>query len=318
MQKLIGIIKSETLSDEEKYDNYLNKVDDYNRNRMLSKEIIDQRRVTEITESFQYGEKEGVPLFHTYLKTNKYLNINEVDNELYKLKQFINTDGIDTEKIYAVVHFFILDKEKPYRSVTAEYSNINKQVKYKQILKTRATGRFEVSPTSYKEPWRMTLELTEKFPSGILQQYVYEMHIRPSEDRVEVYTYDPMPSLTKNYTIEEFQNNTYSLKEINEDYIARIGYRILSILDGEKMKYRIPIHKLELEYIPQVVDFNGMYNWELTTSDDYAFVRLRDEKISGYYLINRQSGNIFQAKVTFPGEDKMVSEYFIQLDKLEN
>ena len=73
-----------------------------------------------------------------------------------------------------------------------------------------------------------------------------------------------------------------------------------------------------MEYIPQVVDFNGMYNWELTTSDDYAFIRLRDEEISGYYLVNRQSGNIFQAKVTFPGEDKMVSEYFIQLDKIEN
>ena len=277
--------------------------------------MIEQRKSTEIVESYQYGERENVPLFYTYIKTNKYLDINEVDSELFKLKNAINTEGIDTDKIFALVHFFTVDKEAPYREVLVEYSSIQSKIKYKQVVKTRAGKAFDTGSWSGITR-KVTIEVEESYTSGVIELTVYDFIF--SGDIIEIYAYTPMPELIASIDDEALRQMVMTGNQINENEVGGMLQLVETALIDHRFKYRIPYYPGEVSYDVTREAISPMYNWELTTSDDLAFIRLRSDDAKGYYLIEREGGKPVQAKVSFKKKDGVRRSYFIQWEAWQN
>ncbi|NNF35214.1 MAG: hypothetical protein HKN68_13970 [Saprospiraceae bacterium] len=309
--KLYEIIDDETSTYDERYADYVKKNNEFLKNRQISKEIIEQRKVTEIIDSYQYGEREQVPLFYTFIKTNKYLDINDIDAELFKLKNAINTEGIDTDKIFALVHFFTTDRENPYRKVLAEYSGFKSKVKYKQVVKPRGSKSFKVNDWS-DQPHKVTIEVEENHPSGVMELIIYDLIIDPERDKVEIYSYTPMPELSMTLDLAAFRQMQLHGGELDDTEIGGMVQLMEDLLTGHQYKYRIPYYPGEVSYDVGRETISPMYNWELTTSDDLAFVRVRSDDAKGYYLIDTESGKPVQAKISYSKKDKVRRSYLVQ------
>jgi len=309
--KIYRIIEDETSTYDERYAEYVKKNNEFLKNRQISKEIIEQRKVTDIVDSYQYGERENVPLFYTFIKTNKYLDINDIDAQLFKLKSAINTEGIDTDKIFALVHFFTTDMDNAYRKVLAEYSSFKSTVKYKQIVKPRGSKSFKVNDWSEK-PHKMTVEVEESYPSGVMELVIYDLVIDPDENKVEIYNYTPMPELSSSLDLSAFRQMQLHGGEIDDTEVGGMVQLMEDLISGHQYKYRIPYYPGDVSYDVERAAITPMYNWELTTSDDLAFIRVRSDDAKGYYLVDTESGRISQAKISFKKKDQVRRSFLVQ------
>ncbi len=294
---------------EEEYREYEKKMKNFKENRTLSKQQIEQRRKASIISTEHYSEYDNVPLFHAYIQTNKHFSINEIDDEMYELSKVINKDNFDTDKVYVEAKFFTTDQDKPYREVLGRYTKTSSsRLKYKQVTLPQATRGFRVENND-NDPYTLDIERKLFFTDGSIFVFPVQLHVFPSENKVEVYELNPMPSLSMTLTLDEMMDDASVGTE--EAYIL-IAYRSYHFLKGELMRYRIPIVTVDKNYGAQYPSISGDYNWELTTSDKLAFVRIRAEEISGYQLINREAKRVEQAQLKLPKREDTQEEIFVQ------
>jgi hypothetical protein len=297
---------------EERYAEYKNERNEFNKNRKLSKENIEYRKTVILVDNFHYTDRDGLPVFHTYFQTNKYLDINEIDKELYELKNKINSDSLDVNSLFVKAFFFTTDKEKPYRIVLVKYDNLHLKADYKQVTKLRSTNSFSIK-SEYEKPYILSIQIDENYKSGVIQAYAYELKIDPKENSVEVYNFNPMPELIGSYKFDEFREMNYPGISENIDLAdIHTAYRIYNKLANLKMSYRSPVTRSTESYQNGLEVQNVMYNWELTLDDDTAFIRIRSDDVKGYYLVNKLDGNLFQVKTSFVNNSGISTDYLIQ------
>jgi hypothetical protein len=295
---------------EERYSEYRKERNEYLMNRKLSKESIEMRKTVQIVDNFHHDDRDGLPVFHTYFQTNKYLDINEIDQELHILRQKINADSLDVRSLFVKGFFFTADREKPYRVVTAKYDNLKgSNPSYKQITKPRSTKSFQIQSFP-STPFKLNLQINDNYRSGVIDALVYEIHINPIANDIKVFSLNPTPELIDEDLFSNFLKNNSSLGERN---ILHQALTIYQYLDDQKMVYRSQILDEHVQYSTSMTPVRATFNWELTLDDETAFIRIRSEDIKGYYLVGKTKGQLFQAKVSFTNNKEVRTDYTIQL-----
>lgn len=297
---------------EEKYAAYQKERNEFLTNRKLSVENIEFRKTVTLVDNFHYSDRDGLPLFHTYFQTNKYLDINEIDDQLYNLKNKINSDSLDVNNIFVKAFFFTTEKEKPYRTVLVKYENLHLNPDYKQVTKPNSTKSFSIT-SRYKTPYKLNIQLNKSYASGIIEAYAYELKIEHERDHIEAYSLNPVPELIGTFDLSSFSDILHDADaEYEELNPIIIGYKIFNKLDGEKMRYRVPVTREKEKYPKNMDPISVMYNWELTMDDETAFIRIRSEEVKGYYLVNKENGHLSQVKLSFESESDSRTDYLIQ------
>ena len=300
--------QSETASEkyEKEYRAYEKKMKTFKENRVLSKQQIEQRRKASIVSTEHYSEYDNVPLFHAYIQTNKHFTINEINDEMFNLSKVINKDNFDTDKVYVEAKFFTTDQNKPYREVLGRYTKKDKRLVYKQVTLPQATRGFKVE-NNHSEPYTLDIERKLFYTDGSIFVFPVQLRVFPAENKVEVYELNPMPALSMTLTIDQMLDDTSVGRD--EAYIL-IAYRHFHFLQDQIMRYRIPYVTVDKNYGSQYPEISADYNWELTTSDELAFVRIRAEEISGYQLVNREEKQVVQAQLKLPKQGDTQEEIF--------
>jgi hypothetical protein len=314
---LYKFISKEGDNYEQQYTEYTNERNEFNQNRKLSKENIEYRKTVSLKDNFHYNDRDGLPVFHTYFQTNKYLDINEIDNELYDLKDKINSDSLDVNSLFVKAFFFTTDKENPYRTVLVKYDNLHLNANYKQVTKLRATKSFSIK-SEYEKPYVLSIQIDENYKSGVIQAYTYELKIDPVENSVKVYNLNPMPELIGSFKFNEFRKMNYQDISENKELVdIQTAFGIYKKLENLKMSYRSPVTRSIESYQNGLEVQNVMYNWELTLDDDTAFIRIRSDDVKGYYLANKLDGNLFQVMTSFVNKSGISTDYLIQYLSIE-